>query len=495
MAELVDAPDLGSGVLGRVGSSPSSRTIFTLMKKIPFIFLVCLLAVLSFNAVNIFASSRTILPVIIIPVNGEIEEGLAHIVQRAVKEAKLNKASAIILDMDTYGGKVQAAESIMQSLARLDIPTYTYVNTKAISAGALIAASTKYIYMAPQSQIGDAKMIQMSPVPFLGGAKEIDEGMKEKAYSAVRAIVRSACEKNGHPYELFEAMMDEDIEITNVIKEGKLLTLTSSEAVTQKLAVAVSSSLDDLIKTIGLTDAKQIYIKPRSGEHVARFFSSMMISGLLLVLGLGGLFIEIKTPGFGIPGIIGVVCMSLFFWGHYTAHLTGWFPVAIFIVGIILLILEIFVIPGFGVPGILGIILMVAALILTMIDWVPGDWSNTPSLNEISASIAVVAASIVGAVILIIITAKFLPKAPFVSGVFLSNKIDKKHGYTAFSEKNYQQWIDKKGVAKTTLRPAGKAVINGVLLDVVSQGDFINKNSQIKVVHVDSNHIVVAETV
>ena len=492
MAELVDAPDLGSGVLGRVGSSPSSRTIFTLMKTIPFIFM-CFITAFSFYAADTFAKN-TEKSVIIVPVNGEIEEGLAHIVQRAVKEAKLNKAAALILDMDTYGGKVQAAESIMQSIARLDIPTYTYVNTKAISAGALISASTKYIYMAPQSQIGDAKIIQMSPIPFLGGAKEIDEGMKEKAYSAVRAIVRSACEKNNHPYELFEAMMDEDIEITNVIAKGKLLTLTASEAVTQKLAIAVSPSLDKMIEMIGLADSPKNFITPRSGEHAARFLSSMMISGLLLILGLGGLFIEIKTPGFGVPGIIGVVCMALFFWGHYTANLTGWFPVAMFIIGIILLVLEIFVIPGFGVPGILGIILMVAALVLTMIDWVPGDWSNTPSLNEISAAIAVVASSIVGAIVLIIVVAKFLPKTPGIRGVFLSNKIDKEHGYTAFAEKNYQKWIDKTGVAKTTLRPAGKAVIDGILLDVVSQGDFINKNSQIKVVHVDSNHIVVEKT-
>ena len=459
------------------------------MKKISFIFL-CLIAAFSFYAASVFAEKNN-RPVIIVPINGEIEEGLAHIVKRAVKEAKLNKASALILNMDTYGGKVQAAESIMQSIGKLKIPTYTYVNTKAISAGALIASSTKYIYMAPQSQIGDAKIIQMSTIPFLGGAKEIDEGMKEKAYSAVRAIVRSACEKNNHPYELFEAMMDEDIEITNVIARGKLLTLTASEAVTQNLAVAVSPSLDSMIETIGFADSPKNFITPRSGEHAARFFSSMMISGLLLVLGLGGLFIEIKTPGFGVPGIIGIICMALFFWGHYTANLTGWFPVAMFIVGLILLILEIFVIPGFGVPGISGIILIVAALVLTMIDWVPGDWSNTPSLNEISAAIAVVASSIVGAIVLIIIVAKFLPKTPGVKGVFLSNKIDKAHGYSAFTEKNYQQWINKKGIAKTTLRPAGKAIIGGELLDVVSQGDFINENSKIKVVHVDSNHIVV----
>jgi len=461
------------------------------MKKFSFPLFLFLAA--SFFCFNFsFARNTEKQSIIIVPVKGEIEEGLAHIVKRAVKEAKLSGADALVLNMDTYGGKVQAAETIMQSLGKLDIPTYTYVNTKAISAGALIASATKFIYMAPQSQIGDAKIIQMSPVPFLGGAKEIDEGMKEKAYSAVRAIVRSACEKNNHPYNLFEAMMDENIAISNVIEKGKLLTLTASEAVTQKLAVAVAPSLQKMIEAAGFNDFSLNFIAPRSGEHLARFFSSMMISGILLMLGLGGLFIEIKTPGFGIPGIIGIVCLTLFFWGHYTANLTGWLPAAMFIIGVILLILEIFVIPGFGVAGISGIVLMIAALILAVIDWAPGDWTHAPSLNEISSAAAFVAVSIIGAVALLILAAKFLPKAPGVRSIFLTDKMDKDKVYAAFNEDDYRKWLGKTGVAKTDLRPAGKAIIDNLLLDVVTQGDFIEKNSNIKVIHVDSNHIVVS---
>jgi membrane-bound serine protease (ClpP class) len=154
--------------------------------------------------------------------------------------------------------------------------------------------------------------------------------------------------------------------------------------------------------------------------------------------------------------------------------------------------LEIFVIPGFGIAGVSGIILMIAALILAVIDWVPGDWANAPSLNEFSAAIAFVAVSIFGAIALIIIVAKFLPKAPVTRSIFLSEKMDKEKGYAAFDEEKYKKWLGKIGVAKTDLRPAGKAVIENSLLDVVTQGGFIEKNSRIKVVSVDSNNIVVS---
>ncbi len=430
-------------------------------------------------------------PIVIVPVNDEIEEGLVHIVRRGIRVAERKRARALVLHMDTYGGKVKAAEEIMQALARVDVPTYTYVDTKAISAGALIAASTKYIYMAPQSQIGDAKLLQMSPIPLLGGAKEVDKAIQEKAYSAVRAMVRSACERNGHDWKLFEAMMHEELAITNVIEEGRLLTLTSNEAVTQGLAVAVVGNLDEMIEKAGLAGAPEILITPHSGERLARFFSSMMISGLLLLFGLGGLFIEVRTPGFGVPGIVGAVCLALFFWGHYTAHLTGWFPIALFVIGVLLLLVEVFVIPGFGVTGMSGIACMAAALILAMLDWTPGDWANAPGLTDMTGPVAVVAASIIGALALLFLMAKFMPKTPGVSRVFLAKSMDRKEGYVVRDAEQLHQWIHKSGVAKTTLRPAGKATIDGKLLDVVTLGDFVDPGTRVTVISTESNRIVV----
>ena len=434
-------------------------------------------------------------PVIIIPVYGEIEDGIVYVVERGINEAENLNAQALILHMDTYGGKVQAAEKIMQALSHVDIPTYTYVDTKAISAGALIAAATRYIYMAPQSQIGDAQIIQVSPVSFLGGAKKVDEGLKEKIYSATRAIVRSACERNDHDWKLFEAMMDEEVTISNIIDEGKLLTMTSKEAVETGLAEGISGNMSKFLESIELDSARHIKIKPSTGEKLSRFFSGMTISGILLLLGLGGLFIEFRTPGIGLPGAIGIICLSLFFWGHYSANLSGWIPVILFIIGIILLLLEILVIPGFGIPGISGIICVVSGLLLAMLEWKPGDWSSFPSLNELAVPLVVIALSFTGAVALIGIASKYIPAAPFTSRLFLSKKMDKKDGYYIHSSLKINELEGKTGVAKTTLRPAGKAKIGGGVFDVVSTGDFIKKGTQIKVIKIDNNHVIVEEDV
>jgi len=434
-------------------------------------------------------------PVIIVPVFGEIEDGLVYIVERGIDEANKLNARALILHMDTYGGKIHSAEKIMQALSHVDIPTYTFVDTKAISAGALIAAATQYIYMAPQSQIGDAQIIQMSPVSILGGAKQVDDELKEKIYSATRAIVRSACERNGHDWKLFEAMMDEEVSISNVIEKGKLLTLTSHEAVETGLAEGISGNISKFLESVEFGNIPRVKIKPSAAEKMSRFFSSMTISGILLLLGLGGLFIELRTPGVGLPGAIGIICLALFFWGHYSANLSGWVPLIFFAIGLILLLVEIFVIPGFGVTGITGIVCIIASLVLAMLEWKPGDWSSFPNLEELAAPLAVVALSFTGALALIGVASKYLPAAPFTSRLFLSKKMDKKEGYSIDSSLDLSAFEGKTGVAKTTLRPAGKAVIDSHLLDVVSRGDFIQKGTKIKVVKIDSNHIIVGKMV
>ena len=448
---------------------------------------------LLFACSSILAAELEERPVIIIPLYGEIEDGLVYVVERGVKEAEELNAQALILHMDTYGGKVQSAEKIMQALSHVDIPTYTYVDTKAISAGALIASATKYIYMAPQSQIGDAQIIQVSPISILGGAKKVDDGLKEKIYSATKAIVRSACERNGHDWKLFEAMMDEEIAISNIIKEGKLLTLTSNEAVDTGLAKGIFENMSKFLESIELGTVPRIKIKLSTGENLSRFFSSMTISGILLLIGLAGLFIEFRTPGIGLPGAVGIICLSLFFWGHYSANISGWVPVILFAIGLVLLLVEIFVIPGFGVAGISGIACIIASLLLAMLEWKPGDWSTFPPVEEFAKPLVVIALAFTGALVLIGIASKYLPSAPFVSRLFLSKKMDKKDGYSVHSSFEKKDVEGKTGVAKTTLRPSGKAIIANRLFDVVTTGDFIQKGSPIKVVKIDGNHIVVEE--
>ena len=423
-------------------------------------------------------------PVIVVPVNGEIEDALFRIIERAVIQVTNRDARALILHMDTFGGELKATESIMQLLSRVSVPTYTFVDTKAISAGALICSATKTIYMAPQGQIGDAKVIQMT---LFGSAEAIDDDLREKLESPVRAIVRSACERNGHNYQLFESMMDERVAVSNLVEKGKLLTLTSYEAVTQGLAKAVVRTLDELIDQEGFGDAPLEVVRTKSKEQLARFLASGTVSTLLLLLGLGGLFIELRTPGIGLPGLIGIVCLGLFFWGHMIAGLSGWFHVALFVTGLVLLLIEIFVIPGFGLTGISGIACMLAALVLTI-----GDWSDKSMIvNELSKSLAIVTGAIAGALVLLALVAKFLPRAPYLNRIFLEKTISSADGYSVRNEADLRQWAGKSGIAKTTLRPAGKAQIEGTLLDVVTMGDYVEKNTPIIVISTESNRIVV----
>jgi membrane-bound serine protease (ClpP class) len=435
---------------------------------------------------NAHAADDDARPVVIVPLVGEIEKGLVHFFNRGIAAATNLNARAFIIHMDTYGGRIDATEEIMQAVSRLSIPTYTFIDTKAISAGAIISSGTRTIYMAPQGQIGAAELRQMSPIPFLGKSSKLDDDTKEKVYSFFRAQVRSACERNNHDYQLFLAMMDDSVVISNVVVSGELLTLTSQEAVTQGLAVAVVNSLGELLEKEGLSSAPLVRIESKSKERIARFLTSMAVSGLLLMLGIGGLFIEIRTPGFGVPGIIGIICLGLFFWGHTVAELSGWVHIALFVSGVVLLIIEIFVIPGFGIAGIVGITFMIAALVLAL-----GDWSSPNLGQELARAVAVLFSAFIGACVLLAVFAKLLPRTPFLNRIFLSQTMNKEDGYSVRDEKKLKRWVGQSGVAQTILRPAGKALINGTLLDVVTLGDFVEKNTKICVITTESNRIVV----
>lgn len=432
-------------------------------------------------------------PVMIVPIDGEIEDGLVYVLRRALRTAEQRRARAVILHMDTPGGKVTAMEKIMQELARATVPVYTYVDTKALSAGAMIAAATRGIYMAPQSQIGAASLVQLPVMPFTGPPQTPDKAVQEKMLSAYRAMVRSACERHGHRWELFEAMMDPEVAISNVVEKGELLTLTAYEAVTQQLARAIATSIPHLLELLGMADAPVERVTPTGTERVARFLTSTIVSGLLLALGLAGLFIELRTPGFGVPGTIGLVCLALFFWGHTIAGLSGWLEVALFLVGVILLLIEIFVIPGFGITGIIGILMIIAALVLAMLDWTPGR--GVPASTMFFKPLAIVAGAIVLALVLMVAVARLFPHTPGLNRIFLTYALHGTVAGTAEAEGGTQAaLVGKEGVAKTVLRPAGKALIDGVVYDVVTDGDFLDVGTPVRVAECSGNRIVVRAT-
>src|SRR5436190_13790583 len=311
--------------------------------------------------------------IVVVPLGGEVAPSLLAFLRRAIKTAESNEASAIIFDMDTYGGRLDTATDIVNALNQIKIPTYTFINTNAGSAGSLIAIATQRIYMAPVSAIGAA-------APILPSGEDLPATAKEKAISYWSALVRGSAIKNGHNPDLAEAFMNKDKEVRiddRVLHpKGAVLTLNAQEA-SEKingkplLAEGIVDSIADLTKKAGLK-GNIVRIEPTGFEQLAFWITAL--APLLLLGGILGAYLEFKIPGVTWPGIISTVCFALFFLGHYLAGLAGWEVVALFVLGMVLVLIEIlFFAHTTIVFGVVGVFLMLASLLWTMVDHYPGQ--------------------------------------------------------------------------------------------------------------------------
>ncbi len=430
--------------------------------------------------------------VYIIPIKKMIEPALLYVVRRGVDEAVRNDAQAIIFEMDTPGGVVNAAEGIINVITKTDIPTYTFVENDAFSAGAIIALATKHIYMAPGSVIGAATPMMMSP---MGGVQEMPEEVQEKMTSAVSALVRSAAEQGGHDTLLAEAMVRADMEYSvngKVISEkGRLLTLTNEEAAQlvgedqhPLLSEGTVRDIDALLETIGLPNAEKRILEVTMAERLARWIAGM--ASILMIIGLGGLWLEFKTPGFGVFGIAGIICLLLFFFGHHIAGLAGMEDVLIFILGVTLLAVEIFITPGFGVMGISGLLLIFVSFISAMSERMPGKWRPIDfSPETLSLPLLKVTFSFLGALLLVLIAGKFLPQTRIFQSLTLDSVLP--------DADNREDLMGMEGLAHSDLRPGGTAYFGDRKIDVVTFGDYIRRETPIRIVEVHGNRIVVED--
>jgi len=429
--------------------------------------------------------------VFIVPIRDDIESSMVYLVRRSVKKAMDEKADLLLIDMDTNGGRVDATEEIMRIIDKFKGPTVTYVNRKAFSAGSFISAATQKIYMAPQSLIGAAAPIFLSPGG--GGAEKMPDTMEIKTISALRGIIRTAAEKNGHNSEVFEAMIDKTRELKidgEVLNEkGQILTLTDVQAAKKYgtppkplLSAGTVDSLDALLKELGFANAQRHQIERTGAETLGAWLNA--ISPLLLLIGIVGIYIEFKTPGFGLPGIIGVAAFALYFLGGYVAGLSGLEWVIIFLLGLTLVAVEFFVYPGTIALGLVGTSLMLLALIMALVDVYPGP-SGLPSLPSLSwesfrRPIQALSMAALGAILAIVILSRLLPKTPIyrtlvsesASGVVTEAAVEQqkvaRHGQV--------------GVTISTLRPGGKAQFGEQIIDVISQGDMITKGTQVRII-------------
>jgi len=411
--------------------------------------------------------------VYVAPIEGIIDLGLAPFVQRVLDEAAAAGAAAVVLEVNTFGGRVDAAVQIRDALLGAKVPTVAYVNRRAISAGALISLAAQHLVMAPGSTLGAATPV-MAGQPG-GGAQAVSE----KTVSYVRKEFRATAESRKRPPLIAEAMVDVDVAIRGVIEKGKLLTLTTDEALKHKVADFSADSVQAALERLGIANAE---LKPLSlnwAENVVRFLTHPVLSSLLVTLGMLGIIIELRTPGFGVAGAIGVGSLAAFFWGHWLVQLAGWGELLLALGGVALLLLEFFVIPGFGFAGILGILALLAALVMSVV-----GSGATPEFFMLAAGRIVL--SLLAALLASFLLLRFMPRTPFGRRLILDTGLGP-------VEEDDLRWLGKRGRASSPLRPAGIAEIEGARVDVVSEGELIEPGTPVEVMRVDGNRIVVRQ--
>ncbi|MGI9038443.1 MAG: NfeD family protein [Gemmatimonadota bacterium] len=408
-----------------------------------------------------------------IPVTGTIELGLAPFVGRAIREAEEQGAAAIVLDIDTPGGRIDAAWEIIDDVRETDIRVLAYVNRRALSAGAMIGLAADELYMRPGSTIGAA-----TPVD--------GQGVKasEKMVSAMRSEFRALAEERGFDPQLGAAMVDEAVEVRGVVEAGQLLTLTTAEAVRLGVATGEVEDYDALLRQTGLSGAATISARPNWAEGIVRFLSNPLVAPMLLSLGFLGLMIEIKTPTFGLAGAVGLASLAAFFGARYIVNLAGMEELMLLVLGVALIAAEIFLIPGVGLAGVGGALAVIASVTLSMV-------GSYPSMSEVISSLGFVALSILVFGVVAYALVRHLPYSRSLKGIILTESIGREGGYLAGQPP--QERVGEVGVTTTALRPSGTARFGEEHVDVMTEGPFLDAGAAVKIVRVDGYRYVVRQ--
>lgn len=410
--------------------------------------------------------------VVRVPVTDIIDMGLAPFIERVLEEATEAGTSAVVLDIATNGGRVDAAQRIVAAISRSEVPVYSFVNIRAHSAGAMIALSAERVFMRTGAVMGAA-----TPVDGQG------EKASEKIVSAMRAEMRALAEARGLNPAIAAAMVDEGIVIEGVVEAGKLLTLTTEEAVDLGYAQEVAD-WEALVANLSLGQATVVDATVNWAERVVRFFTNPVIVPFLLSLGFLGLVIEIKTAGFGLAGAAGLLSLSLFFGSHLLLGLAGAEDLLFVALGIILVGVEVFVIPGFGVFGVLGGLALAGGIYMTLLGQLPTRSDFTTAAGVLAGTMILVAA-------LAWMLLRSLPNNWRLkrSGVLLAESTDADEGYTSADVR--PELEGAVGVAITALRPTGVALFDDERLDVVADNEWIEEGTPVRILHAEGyRHVV-----
>lgn len=397
---------------------------------------------------------------------------------RAIDEAERINADYILLRLNTYGGLVDMADSIRTKLLKTPITTVVYIDNNAASAGALISLACDSIYMTRGAQIGAATVVNQT-----------GEQMPDKYQSYMRATMRSTAEAQGRDPNIAEAMVDDRIEIAGVIDTGKTLTFTTQEAIKNGYCEGEFTSIKDIIAHLQASDYKVVEYKASSMESVINFLMHPMVSGLLLMMIMGGIYFELQTPGLGFPIAAAIIGAILYFAPNYLEGLAQNWEIILFIVGLMLLALELFVIPGFGVAGISGLLLMISSLVLSLLRNDVFDFSLTGTSEALQALITVAIPFMLVLTGLVFLGQRLFD-TPALKRITLEDTQQSSEGYTV-EEKALAQYIGKNGFAATVLRPSGKVIINDEHFDAITEGEWINPGDGIIVKDYRGSYLIV----
>jgi len=416
--------------------------------------------------------------------------------ERTLDRVEEEGAKAVVFHLNTPGGLAFATHELMSQIAKLSMPTISYIDPMAMSAGAMIAVSTDRIYMAPGSSVGSAAVVN-------GTGVEIGDHMRAKIESFFDAHVRWIADEKGHRKEVVQAMMvlsDEERVIGGqVVKAGALLALNSRDAVEMLddgplFAVGELGSLEEVLKAENLPESDLVSATPTSFEQFAWWVAS--ISGVLIFVGLAAGYFEIKTPGFGIGGVISLLAFATLFFGNNVAgNMAGYELTALFVLGMILIGVEIFVIPGFGIAGIAGLLCVIGSLGFSMVDgvaWEQQEWQAPGAGNLVevlSGPAKHLAFGIFASLIALWAMMRFLPRVPFFQKHLLPASLAPGTGITHDVASGPR--IGLRGLALTDCRPSGKVEVDGEVIDVVAEGGFLPKGSRIEIIREDGMGVVV----
>ena len=423
-----------------------------------------------------------------VPIEGTIDLGLPPFIQRTLEDAKSNEATAVIFDINTFGGRVDAATQIKDAILGADIPTIAFINRRAISAGALISLSCEKIYMTGGGLIGAATAVDMT------GKKG-----SEKVISFMREEMASTAEKRGRSKEIARGMVDEELTFTHLViggdsikvddiegrKDGKLISLTTEQALKYKIADGTAENMEALLDSLGYSSVKTIETAENWSEAIVRFLTNPVVASLLTTFGFLGILFELQSPGWGIPGFVGLACLILSLSASYIAQLATMSDMLFVLTGLALILLEVLVIPGFGIAGLGGIGLMIYGLYLLLLPDVP---VGEEILGQAMDGFLI---GLIGAVIGLVLLAKLMIKTKFWEQLTAPDTQKKEEGYS--NTLGWESLQGETGIADTDLHPSGWVRVKDQRIFVVSEGEFIEEGKEIKILSVDGNRVLVRE--